>query len=952
MAELVLQDVEYSWIEEDSAASKSAAGEDDDPSAAAAAEEERAAIAAYTLSRDPSRPEYDPSATLSAPYAPAASASLSPPVYVFVVDVSAGSHTLEMIKSALLAALEALSPSVWVGLVTVSGRVGLYDLKCATPCVHYAHIRSSLAASASGAASLDDSPLNLSLSALLPLDSFLQKLEHCKENLATAIESLVSQAPRMDLQELERAATASGASGGSRASSPGEIDAEAGGAASPDERAPLLGVSNGSSSSNGHASKPARIQRVNPCGFGAALSALLSYFGSVADDGFELNVRLLSFLAHRPNWGLGALPDRSPQAGASNQDDFDKFSFRPNDGPMACSGAGLSESSTGSEHFVSQRSCAEFYRDLGAAASARGICIDVYAAPCSAAASSTGAAASSYMDLATLKFLSVMTGGNLMYYPPSSAGSGADALFSSASTASPSSASAGSGGGSAQGPECSLPQDLFRQLRCPQGFRCLLRLRFSPELCVTNLYGHLAPSSEGFEGLYTLGGCDARKTLAVDLDFAGSEGFRGGYTESNPVVQIAFTYIGMVASTDPATGSRIERVEHRLRILTRQMPLVHWREGGGGGPMKSLTTSAAARASLKAASHLQSISELLAAAAPEVVLSLLVQQIIAVSLESGLVAARAALREWIVSFVVGYHQVFAPAAIAAKAAATAASAGEESKQDDASASSASSALTPDSLDLSFTQVPRLQFLCRFVCALLKSPLLREAPHLCSADRRAWLHSLFSSLEPDSLVKAVYPTLSSFQVQTDPKVAIACAGGAHPQSDAVAKDLASLSAGQRSSLVTLSLHHPVLYLTRFSLSGCGDSIFLLDDYFSCRVMYLQGFADSALGAWVSLPPPPNSDLSKSIKRTKAGSPYVTPRVVYTTEEGSSVHAVHASTGGSGSLRAKAEARAFLQLLLEDEASGGLSVSQGSFSYQRFLEELGKEVVERIQGEQDN
>ena len=952
MPELVLQDVEYSWIE-DSAAAKSE-GADEDPSAAAAAEEERAAIAAYTLSRDPSRPEYDPSATLSAPYAPGLVASLSPPAYVFVVDVSAGSHTLEMIKSALLAALEALSPQVWVGLVTVSGRLGLYDLKCRTPCVHYAHIRSSLAASAKGAATLDDSPLNLNLASLMSLDNFLQKLEHCKENLATAIESLVSQAPRLDLQELERAAAASAAAsaGSTRASpSPGEIDAEAGGAASPspDERAPLLGASS-NSSSNGHASKsPARVlPRVNPCGFGAALSALLSYFGSVADDGFELNVRLLAFLAHRPNWGLGALPDRSPQGDHQNQDDFDKFSFRPNEGPMACSGAGFGAGSAGdapeaAAHFVSQRSCAEFYRDLGAAASARGICIDLYAAPCSTSSASSSAAgsSSSYMDLATLKFLSVMTGGNLIYYPPSS--NGTEAMFSSASTtmASPSSSD---GGGSAQGPECSLPQDLFRQLRCPQGFRCLLRLRFSPELCVTNIYGHLSPSAEGFEGLYTLGGCDARKTLAVDLDFQGSEGFRGGYTESNPVVQVAFTYIGVVAATDPVSGARVERVEHRLRILTRQLPLVHWHEGVGGGPMKSLTTSAATRASLKAASHLQSISELLAAAAPEVVLSLLVQQIIHVSLESGLVAARAALREWIVSFVVGYHQVFAPAALTAKAAG--ASSGEESKQD--GGASSSSALTPDSLDLSFTQVPRLQFLCRFVCALLKSPLLREAPHLCSADRRAFLHSLFSSLEPDALVKAVYPTLSSYQLQTDPKVAIAC-NPSDPQCAAVSQDLARLSVGQRSSLVTLSLHHPVLYLTRFSLSGCGDSIFLLDDYFSLRVMYLQSFADSALGAWISLPPPPNSDLSKMIKRTKANAPYVTPRVVYTTEEGSSVHAVHASSGGS--LRAKAESRAFLQLLLEDESSGGLSVSQGSFSYQRFLEELGKEVVERIQGEQD-
>lgn len=48
------------------------------------------------------------------------------PVYIALVDVTCGMDFLELVKSALVAALEALVPSALFGLITFSSKV--------TPC--------------------------------------------------------------------------------------------------------------------------------------------------------------------------------------------------------------------------------------------------------------------------------------------------------------------------------------------------------------------------------------------------------------------------------------------------------------------------------------------------------------------------------------------------------------------------------------------------------------------------------------------------------------------------------------------------------------------------------------------------------------------------------------------------------------------------------------------------
>jgi len=56
------------------------------------------------------------------------------PLYVALVDVCCGEDTLELTRSALQAALEALPPAARFGLVTYSHRVRLCVAQCAQPC--------------------------------------------------------------------------------------------------------------------------------------------------------------------------------------------------------------------------------------------------------------------------------------------------------------------------------------------------------------------------------------------------------------------------------------------------------------------------------------------------------------------------------------------------------------------------------------------------------------------------------------------------------------------------------------------------------------------------------------------------------------------------------------------------------------------------------------------------
>ena len=142
----------------------------------------------------------------------------------------------------------------------------------------------------------------------------------------------------------------------------------------------------------------------------------------------------------------------------------------------------------------------EFYREAAAAAVQAGICVDLFLVP-GAAASREGSSSSSlpggaspasvvappggaaYCDLATLRFLSVESGGVVLLY-----GGVEDAT---------------------------LPQDLYRLLGRPSAFGGVLRVRTSKEFTAVRAYGHFFPDAQvrGREALLPLSKGEGKRGL-------------------------------------------------------------------------------------------------------------------------------------------------------------------------------------------------------------------------------------------------------------------------------------------------------------------------------------------------------------------------------------------------------------------------------------------------------
>jgi len=88
------------------------------------------------------------------------------PVYVAAVDLACSEEFLELVKSALLAALEALVPGSLFGLMTFSHKIGLYDVQGPIPLVKNVFIPPDL----------EEDGLPVALEDAMPLLCFLAPL--------------------------------------------------------------------------------------------------------------------------------------------------------------------------------------------------------------------------------------------------------------------------------------------------------------------------------------------------------------------------------------------------------------------------------------------------------------------------------------------------------------------------------------------------------------------------------------------------------------------------------------------------------------------------------------------------------------------------------------------------------------------------------------------------------
>ncbi|KAL7127110.1 hypothetical protein ABFS83_14G233400 [Erythranthe nasuta] len=620
------------------------------------------------------------------------------PVYVAAVDLSSSEEFLELTKSALLAALEALSPGSLFGLATISHKIGLYDVQGPIPVVKNVFIPPDSAGN-----------LTMELEDVMPLFSFLAPVDTCKDRITSALETL------KPTTSWERT-TAAGQG--------------------------LDGVLLGGR------------------GFGVAMEALLKYLGSEYGNTYAL-ARVFAFLSGPPDYGLGQLDTRRyGEQYASKGEDAD-LALLPEQTP--------------------------FYRDLAAVAVQAGVCVDIFAVT------------NEYTDLASLKFLSIESGGSLFLY------SNTD--------------------------DSTLPQDMYRMLSRPYAFNCVLRVRTSSEFKLGHSYGHFFPDPE-YENVQHIICCDSFATYAYDFDFVNDVGF-SRHSKELPTIQIAFQYTVVVPPDEPSiSGSSSSKrgkysLKRRMRIRTLQFETA------------------------------RSVNDIYDTVDPEVVLSILVHEVILSSLENGVREARISLHEWLVNLTAQYNDAYKIA--------------EYTR----------GGLSTSHVDVAFTQCPQLQHLPRLVFALLRSPLLRFHEEGVHPDYRIYLQCLFSALEPSSLNRAVYPSLSSYDT---------------PDKQA----------------------YPRHSLSRAALITSGSPIFLLDAFTHLIVFY-----SSTAGATMPFPPPQDCLLRSTINKLKQER-IITPKLIFV-------------RGGID------DATAFENYLIEEqdvEGSGFTSV----MGFVSFLDEINHDVVE--------
>ncbi|GAV70341.1 zf-Sec23_Sec24 domain-containing protein/Sec23_trunk domain-containing protein/Sec23_helical domain-containing protein/Sec23_BS domain-containing protein [Cephalotus follicularis] len=419
------------------------------------------------------------------------------PVYVAAIDLSSSEEFLELTKSALLAALEALGPGALFGLATFGHKLGLYDVQGPILVVKNIFIPPDT-----------EGTLPIELEDVMSLSQFLAPVDKFKDNITHALETL------RPTTSWERH---SGAGQG------------------------LDGMLMGGR------------------GFGVAMEALFNYLGSEYGNTFAL-ARIFAFLSGPPDYGAGQLDTRRyGEQYASKGEDADR-ALLPEQTP--------------------------FYKDLAAISVQAGVCVDLFAVT------------NEYTDLASLKFLSIESGGSLFLY------SNTD--------------------------DSTLPQDMYRMLSRPYAFNCILRLRTSSEFKPGHSYGHFFPDPQ-YENVQHIICCDSYATYAYDFDFSNTVGF-SRHASEQPMIQIAFQYTVVVPPEELPNSELVSEsrskysLKRRLRIRTLQFGTA------------------------------QNINELFDSIDSEVVLSVLVHKVILATLEQGVREGRILLHDWLVILTAQYNE--------------------------------------------------------------------------------------------------------------------------------------------------------------------------------------------------------------------------------------------------------------------------------------------------------
>ncbi|KAL4424007.1 hypothetical protein ABPG75_001308 [Micractinium tetrahymenae] len=449
------------------------------------------------------------------------------PAVLALVDVCCPEEGLELVRSALAAAVEALPPTARFGLVSFGSQIGLHPVGGGDGGVQHIPLAGGDAARAS-------------LQEAAPLGRMLAQVGASKASILAAVEAL----------EVEPTV------GGGRERALGDT-----------LRAVLRWIAVGAPAAAAEGAASGDGLQRQPSGESEEQQPAEGPAGRLAPaQGFP-GMRLLLFLAGPPNVGAGAVVARRPSAAelaAAEQAAAEKTEqaarelaalvLDPQYPELSAWSDAVSRSASEAQQSAAQAAAAprasagdlshaappgvkaeelavhlaarEFYSEAGAAAAALGVSVDVFAA------------CPHWMGLDLLEPLASASGGSMLLYR---------SLESAA-----------------------MAQDVYKSISQPRALACMLRLRCSPELELRGAHGRLAADRE-HPDLFRTPCCSADDAFAFDLDRSPQP-----LACAAPAVQLVVQYSVLLpapaAEGKPADGSRFV-LQRRMRVLTAAMPL-------------------------------------------------------------------------------------------------------------------------------------------------------------------------------------------------------------------------------------------------------------------------------------------------------------------------------------------------------------------------------------------
>ena len=455
------------------------------------------------------------------------------PIFIAIVDAACSLDHMELVRSAILAAIEGLPSDAKFGLVTFGGdEIALYEAGAELPCVRHIPV-----APLNG-----PSPTAVELQQVIPLNRLLIPVDYAgKEFITAAVEALEPMGPGKRplgeaLQSVLRLLGGGDIVSGSSTGILGTRIAVILSGAPNYGRGSVVNAPLPSSTFQIEQERTTSSSSSNGRSKAATAASDPIHSAPFLLDPYFPEVTIWSSQAYMENAVSNQPPSPEKQANKPRQL---PSTTKPSDGwGKALEGSKeLDMSSVALELEIEDASlvtirwdASTFYKEAGAAAASLGVVVDIYAV------------STSFVGLEVLQAVVLGSGGTTsLYTPPIETG-------------------------------CTLPEDLYKRITEPFAFGCMLRLRTSPEINVTSALGNRLRPDPRYPDLFHLACCHPHDAFGLTLDYTTSSGFA---SNSTPVLQLVFQYLAMVPAIDPTGGQQRTVMQRRTRIVTAAFPVAY-----------------------------------------------------------------------------------------------------------------------------------------------------------------------------------------------------------------------------------------------------------------------------------------------------------------------------------------------------------------------------------------